>query len=393
MNGSSLAEHRPPSVTYSHPHHPTAHSPVPLTSTNPPNHREAPYSKLNHASSKCSSHSLSGELLPGYSKLTLVDGPASLSPPSDSSRPKAQPAIEVASNPRASHIYGDLDDKDLETGIRGRKQFSPPPILSVCDTLEDPGHLAYYSHSNTRPRDYEMVVSTQGALKSLQDTTHSTLFDDPEYYPLKQPVSKSKVEIPDPRYVGNYERSPTYTCPMVTVGIDKLQPKYRGDYEWDPMYAPAPPPRRASVSCNQTQSVLKEQEAKVKVQHRRSLENEVLYKYRGDYERCPTYEPCALKVKEMETSQVLGKNYSGNYERDPVYMACLKRVEDGNSDGENFVCSSRLDIEGSARFLRTHNTHEFITDAQCDSIEQLDSLEPPFIEIADTFQQGTFIDI
>ena len=398
-HSNGISRDRPPSVTSSthssRPHHHTTHSPAPLinTSISPQNSTEEPYSKLVHAANLPNSQS--GEIVPGYSKLALGEEQPPARPPKGSNF-KSPPPNELLSSSsiehqRVSRIYSDLDDQDLELEVRGEIQRSPPQVspLNIYNTLEGPGRMVNNSHPNTRAShpDYEPVLQVQD--KSSQHSTHTNrLFDDPEYSPLKEVKGRSKFEIMDSRYVGDYERSPTYTCPTVTVAANELDPKYRGDYEWDPTYIPKPPPRRASFNSDQSRRISQKHDV---VLRRKSLEADLLYKYRGDYERSPTYVLPPLKRKDLDPS-MLGRKYSGNYERDPIYMANLvKKVQQEKVTSEEYSHPYGMEAIDGTRASR-RNTHEYVTLAE----EKLTSLEPPYIEGPgedDAFDHGTFIDL
>ena len=197
------------------------------------------------------------------------------------------------------------------------------PPMNIYNSLDGPGRR--FSASNVRNchPDYNPVIPRRDSEKSTKKS--STLFDDPDYSPVKKVNSKKekRFEIIDPRYTGDYERSPEYTCPTVKIKTNEIDPKYRGDYERDPNYIPQPPPRRASfTSSNQNRVVDREPEP---VPRRQSVGVDALSKYRGDYERNPTYVPSPLR----EDRSLLGRKYSGNYERDPIYMAnVLKKSRD-----------------------------------------------------------------
>ena len=395
-HSNGISRDRPLSVTSSthstRPHHHTTHSPAPLinASISPQNSTEEPYSKLVHAANLPNSQS--GETLPGYSKLAVGEEQPPARPPKlVGSKFKSPPPDEMLSSEpqRVSCIYSDLNDQDLELGVRREIQRSPPqvPPLNIYNTLEGPGRIVNNSRPSTRAShpDYEAVLPVQASQRSTQNR----LFDDPEYSPLKEAKGKSKFEIVDPRYVGDYERSPIYTCPTVTVNANELDPKYRGDYEWDPTYIPKPPPRRASFSSDQTRRISQKHDA---VLRRKSLEAEAMYKYRGDYERSPTYVPPPLMRKDLDPS-MLGRKYSGNYERDPLYMASLvkKAQQEKLSSGEYSHPYNMEAIDGSPR-----NSQEYValTEVVVNEPEKLTSLHPPYSEgDDDTFDQGTFMDL
>lgn len=161
-----------------------------------------------------------------------------------------------------------------------------------------------------------------------KESTQKSLFDDPEYSPLKGVCKKNNdnsVTVVDPRYTGDYERCPTYTCPTVQkkAKANEVVPQYRGGYEWDPTHVPKRSPRRASCSSAGTRRIPKPDEV---MKRRKSLEADALHKYTGDYEWSPNYVPVPLRNGSSGPLAALDQKYSGNYERDPVYMAhVLKR--------------------------------------------------------------------
>ncbi len=200
------------------------------------------------------------------------------------------------------------------------------PPVNIYNSLDGPGRRLSASNVRNCHPDYDPVIPRRDSEKSTRKS--STLFDDPDYSPLKKVNSKKekRFEIIDPRYTGDYERSPEYTCPTVKINATEIDPKYRGDYERDPNYIPQPPPRRASFTSSNQNRVVDRAPAP---RRRQSEGVDALSKYRGDYERNPTYVPHPLR----EDKSLLGRKYSGNYERDPIYMAnVLKKSRDERED-------------------------------------------------------------
>ena len=172
-------------------------------------------------------------------------------------------------------------------------------------------------HLEKERQDYGEDFKDWGMNQTAKTSTEKTLFDDPEYSPLKG-ICKRMVEVVDPRYVGDYERSPTYTCPTVQMKASEIDPKYRGDYEWDPTYVPKLSPRRASFSSVGAHRIPKPDEV---LKRRKSLEADALHRYIGDYEWSPNYVPAPLRNGSSGPLPGLDQKYSGNYERDPAYVA------------------------------------------------------------------------
>ncbi len=209
--------------------------------------------------------------------------------------------------------------------------------------------------------------------------TQKSLFDDPEYSPVKIPPrrgggGKDAIEVIDPRYVGDYERHPNYEMPTVKLSARDVDPKYLGDYEWDPTYIPKPPPRRKTSAGARLQrkgslqdrhlravTIGKEEDRPPKPPKRRQSLGAVdsvrlpLAKYLGDYERNPTYVPAPLRngstgmgkgLPPSRSSDNVGKipvdildlKYRGNYERNPIYMAQLiqKASKQGKHPGAGY---------------------------------------------------------
>ena len=236
--------------------------------------------------------------------------------------PQTSLVASTSSQQRVSRIYSDLDDQDLEKVISGEFPIQGVPHTTIYNTLEGPGHVL--SRRATHP-DYDPVVPIKRRESEKSNSKSSAIFDDPEYSPLK---GNKQFEITDPRYTGDYERSPEYTCPTVKLTAEEIDPKYRGNYERDPNYIPKPPPRRASVNSNQHTAVSTEPETR-----RQSNEVDPLSKYRGDYERSPNYVPPPLRALE-NNQKLVDRKYSGNYERDPVYMAnLLKKAQEERASG------------------------------------------------------------
>ncbi len=192
--------------------------------------------------------------------------------------------------------------------------------------------------------------------------TQRSLFDDPDYSPVKIPQRKGRaggerragrgkesIEVVDPRYVGDYERHPTYELPTVKLLARDVDPKYLGDYEWDPTYVPKPPPRQNTPAVSRLQRkgslqdrhlrairIEKEEDRPPKPPKRRQSLGAVdsvrlpLANYLGDYERNPTYVPPPLQNGKARHGSVgkipvdlLDPKYRGNYERNPIYVAQL----------------------------------------------------------------------
>ena len=214
-----------------------------------------------------------------------------------------------------TNIYHTLDDSPGP-----RKSSSRPTSGHYYHVLENPaeGGVAEVSPRGPEGRDYarsrgtEVTLPVEPGESGQGALTQKSLFDDPEYSPLK-PVGKT-IQVVDPRYTGDYERSPNYTIPRVNLSPHEVDPKYLGDYEWDPTYVPKPPPRRRK-------SVDEHRLPPRPPQRRQSLEIDPLAKYAGDYERDPTYVPPPLR-NGIESSE-LDPKYRGDYERDPQYMAGL----------------------------------------------------------------------
>ena len=164
--------------------------------------------------------------------------------------------------------------------------------------------------------------------------TQKSLFDDPNYFPVKLARYEAtnpgytEQEVTDPRYTGDYERDPNYVPPTaVKIPSD---PKYRGDYERDPNYIPKPPPRRRVSEgklprrrklSDVTRKVMVEVHPPKPPKRRQSLgaaDHHELSKYRGDYERDPSYVPPPFWNENMGTGP--DSKYRGDYERDPSYV-------------------------------------------------------------------------
>ena len=220
-------------------------------------------------------------------------------------------------------IYHTLDDSSAP-----RKSSSRPASGHYYHVLENPveGEAPPRDHARSRGAEVTLPMDPgQGAL------TQKSLFDDPEYSPLK-PLGKS-IQVVDPRYTGDYERSPNYTIPRVQLSSHEVDPKYLGDYEWDPTYVPKPPPRRRK-------SVDERRLPPRPPERRQSLEIDPLAKYAGEYERDPSYVPPPLRNGKIgiESSE-LDPKYRGDYERDPQYMAGLVHKS-----------SRRTEASGSAEY-------------------------------------------
>ena len=284
-------------------------SPAPLVSSI---NDEQPYSKLIRTPHV--PPPLSPPLPGDYSKLEQSaeqPPPRPPKPPSMKSTSRTPPPPPIVQN-RRSQIYNDLNDRDIEKGIRGSSRDEQPPV-NIYRTLD--------GHANRDSYEYDYARESGGwKVKSPEDEGGKGLFDDPEYSPLTGVRGKKKkIEVIDPRYIGDYERSPTYTCPTVQLNPRDLDPKYRGDYEWDPTYVPQPPPRRASFSSDTNRRIPKPMEV---LQRRKSLEADALHKYLGDYERNPNYIPPPLRNRSTKIrGSKLEHRYVGDYERDPLYMA------------------------------------------------------------------------
>ena len=297
---------------------------------------EEPYSRLMR--DQLPQHDGVAEVLPGYSKLEIQGAvpPLPPKPPSTKSKsgtppphtPLRSPPTAVAHNERQSQIYSDLTDKDLERGLQNNHFV---PHVDIYNTLESnleaplsPGGNEYQELTPEQDKyDYGeefsdwMVSNVHVAEAPKTFTQKSTLFDDPEYSPLRG-ISKKEDTILDSRYVGDYERSPTYTCPTMKIKANEIDPKYRSGYEWDPTYVPKRSPRRASCSSSGRRRIPKPDEV---MKRRKSLEADTLHKYTGDYEWSPNYVPAPLRNESCGPLGALDQKYSGNYERDPVYMA------------------------------------------------------------------------
>lgn len=290
-------------------------SPAPLVS----NLNEEPYSRLVHGPHG-PQPSLSPPVPNEYSKLEQTpagDQPPPRPPKPSSTKPTSRtpppPPPAILQN-RESQIYSEPSNPGaIEKGVGGSSEHLPP--VNIYRTLE--------GHTNRDSNEYDYARESGGwKVRQSEDEGGKGIFDDPEYSPLRGGSVKGRktIEVLDPRYVGDYERSPTYSCPTVQVKPSDLDPKYRGDYEWDPTYVPKPPPRRASVGSDSGKKI---PVPSMVIERRKSLEADALHKYSGDYERNPTYVPPPLLQNgntKNETSSLEYK-YTGDYERDPLYMA------------------------------------------------------------------------
>ena len=277
-------------------------------------------------------------MLPGYSKLDIQESvpPLPPKPPSTKSKSRTPPPhtplqlSPPAYTERQSQIYSDLTDVDIEHGL---KRNNVVPHVNIYNTLESnveaplspDGHEYQELSPEGEKNDYGEEFKdwrVNNVVASSKVATEKSLFDDPEYSPLKGMCKKDNTVV-DPRYIGDYERCPTYTCPTVPKKTNGIDPKYRGDYEWDPTYVPKRSPRRASYSSSGRRRIPKPDEV---LKRRKSLEADALHKYTGDYEWSPNYVPVPLRNGSSGPSAMLDQKYSGNYERDPIYMAhVLKR--------------------------------------------------------------------
>ena len=215
--------------------------------------------------------------------------------------------------PRESCIYNELDDKDLEQYVSSDAPACSVPPVDIYNSHNSlDGQRRHFSTPSITRESQDSVITKQS--NRTATTRSPALFDDPDYSPICRATGKEgkQFKIIDPRYRGDYQRSPEYTCPTIKVNVSEIDPKYRGDYERDPNYVPHALRRGASVSSNQKEVTDTEQFS------RRQSEGAIdpLSKYRGDYERNPTYVPSPLRENEQ-----LSRKYAGNYERDPVYMA------------------------------------------------------------------------
>ena len=296
---------------------------------------EDPYSRLVHDQFPGAGQV---EVFAGYSQLEIQETIPPLPPKPPSTRSKSRtppPHTSLVHSPpihseRQSAIYNDLTDNDIERGIKNNLL----PHVNIYNTLDSsaegllsPGSQEYQELSpEIESYDYgeeftEWRINHIPAEASKMSTQKS-LFDDPEYSPLKG----MKKKVVDPRYAGDYERSPTYTCPTVEVKVGETDPKYRGDYERDPTYVLKLSPRRASCSSAGAHHIPKPDKI---LKRRKSLEADALHKYAGDYEWSPNYVPAPLRDGSSGPLPLLDKKYSGNYERDPVYMAHVLKSAHG----------------------------------------------------------------
>ena len=248
-----------------------------------------------------------------------------------------------------TNIYRTLEDPPDP-----RRSSSRPTSGHYYHVLENPveGEAA---ENPPRERDYTSPSRSRGIEVTLpvepgQALTQKSLFDDPEYSPLK-PVGKT-IQVVDPRYTGDYERSPNYTIPRVNLSSHEVDPKYLGDYEWDATYIPKPPPRRKSVD--------EHHRPPRPPQRRQSLEVDPLAKYTGDYERDPTYVPPPLRNgRTGKESSELDPKYRGDYERDPDYMAGLVRQSSRQTKGNSAEYS--YPYLASEDLVPPHIPHEYKT--------------------------------
>ena len=287
------------------------------------------------------------EVLRGYSKLEIQGStPPALPPKPSSTKSNSRtppPYTPRYTSPptypeRQSAIYCDLTDTDIEHRIRNSHVFSPVNIYNTLESnVESPMSPDGHEYQELSPEgekyDYGEEF-TDWRISNVTETSkvsaEKSLFDDPEYSPLKDVHRKDEV---DPRYTGDYERSPTYTCPTVAKTFNGIDRKYRGDYERDPTYVPRRSPRRASCSAAGARRIPKPEEI---LKRRKSLEADALHKYTGDYEWSPNYVPAPLRNGSNGALAVLDTKYSGNYERDPVYMAhFLKKSAQGKQRAQS----------------------------------------------------------
>ena len=197
-------------------------------------------------------------------------------------------------------------------------------------------------------------------------------------HPVSRPqLDKMDIHHPvdrvDSKYRGNYERNPNYQLPRGplrrsntdTAAIAPAQyhdnwrsntdtaampSKYRGDYERDPNYMRWQQANKDAFTFDPSiphsiphpAEVLDEREGGGCGSGRsQGCNSGRTDKYRGDYDRCETYDfPPVHSVagggsscnppmgeKSQDSHGVgLDKKYSGNYERDPIYMEKLKQI-------------------------------------------------------------------
>ena len=218
---------------------------------------------------------------------TTVPPPQRLAkPPMKPPSPHSPTAAELPAS-----IYRTLEESGEEGGEATEQQ---PPSESKS------------SNTQQRPRPAKTSSSSSTATPTGKKSPDKTLFDDPEYSPLKTVQSRVQ-QLREPQYLGDYERDPSYIPPTAAARMSAVDPKYRGDYEWDPSYLPKPPPRRHSTDARPPP--------------RRGGGNQEpssSVNYKGDYERDPSYLPPSLR---SGGKQPLVPKYSGDYERDPSYMA------------------------------------------------------------------------
>ena len=273
---------------------------------------------------------------------------------------------------------GDIDSRTEEGGGGGRGNGGSDEVFvrrSIYDTMttdglrtEPKGVLAILGESpsidNLDARDYDKLALGTGAQPPSTAVTvaaspspHSgsrkqrkssvKIFDDPTYSPPLEKTGSSSngsradagssskrsrsasVKVVDPRYVGDYERHPSFVPPQIEIPRDQLQEKYRGDYERDPTYFSRNPTRSFSVSATSGTSV--QCRGRGDREHRSSLTlgPPVADKYRGDYERSEDYVPPPQRRVWNEDTRtddyVLepDPSYTGAYERHPNYVPPL----------------------------------------------------------------------
>lgn len=313
------------------------------------------------------------EVLPGYSKLDIQETVPPLPPKPLSTKSKSRtppPHTPLLHSPpahtqRQSAIYSDLTDNDIERGIKSNHLQPHVNIYNTLDSnaevfLSPDGHEYQKLSPEGEKYDYGEEF-TEWRINHVTETssklsTQKSLFDDPEYSPLKGMCGKMDISVVDPRYIGDYERSPTYTCPTVKMKASEINPKYRGDYERDPTYVPKPSPRRASCSSVEAHRIPKPDEV---LKRRKSLEADSLHKYTGDYEWSPNYVPAPLRNGSSGPLPALDRKYSGNYERDPIYMAhVLKKTGHGRHRAQSveYTVPDTLSRENA---VPPHIPHEY----------------------------------
>lgn len=332
---------------------------------------EEPYSRLirDHPPH---THGEVIEVPPGYSKLEIQETvpPLPPKPPSMKSKSRTPPPHSPplhsppAHTQRQSAIYSDLTDNDIERGIKSNHLL---PHVNIYNTLDSNVEVPLspdgneYQELSPEGEKYDYGEEfTEWRISHMTETskvsTEKSLFDDPEYSPLKGVCIKKDIAVVDPRYTGDYERSPTYTYPTVKMKASEVNPKYRGDYERDPTYVPKPSLRRASCSSVGAHQIPKPDKV---LKRRKSLEADALHKYTGDYEWSPNYVPAPLRNGSSGPLPALDRKYSGNYERDPVYVAhVLKKVGHGRHRAQSveYTIPDTLSRENA---VPPHIPHEY----------------------------------